>query len=88
MSTETRTSAFDIRLIIALLLGIYGLVLTVLGLFFVTDEDNAKSAGVNVNLWTGLGMLVFGVLMIAWALWRPAAPKPRPTGRGSSSPAP
>jgi len=71
MSTHTRTSAFDVRLIIALLLGSYGLVLTVLGLFFVTDEDNAKSAGVNVNLWTGIAMLVVGGLFVLWAVLRP-----------------
>ena len=25
----------------------------------------------NINLWAGLGMLVFGLLMITWALIRP-----------------
>ena len=25
----------------------------------------------NINLWAGLGMLVFGLLMIVWALTRP-----------------
>ena len=25
----------------------------------------------NINLWAGLGMLVFGVLMLTWALTRP-----------------
>jgi hypothetical protein len=64
MSTNARTSAFDVRLIIALLLGVYGLVLTVLGLFFVNDADIDKSAGVNVNLWTGLAMLVFCGLFV------------------------
>lgn len=71
MATETRTSAFDIRLIIALLLGVYGLVLTVLGLFFVTDEDVRKDADVNINLWTGLAMLVVGALFVLWTRLRP-----------------
>jgi xanthine/uracil/vitamin C permease (AzgA family) len=71
MSTETRTSAFDIRLIIALLLGVYGLVLTIMGLFFVTDEDVQKSAGVDINLWTGIAMLVVGGLFVLWARLRP-----------------
>lgn len=71
MATETRTSAFDIRLIIALLLGMYGLVLLVLGLFFVPDSDIKKSAGVNINLWTGIAMLVFCVLFVVWARLRP-----------------
>lgn len=71
MATEPRTSAFDIRLIIALLLGVYGLVLTVLGLFFVTDEEIRKGADVNINLWTGLAMLVVGALFVLWARLRP-----------------
>jgi glucan phosphoethanolaminetransferase (alkaline phosphatase superfamily) len=71
MSAPTRTSAFDIRLIIALLTGIYGLVLTVLGLFFTTDEDLAKSADVNINLWAGLGLLVICLLFVLWARIRP-----------------
>jgi hypothetical protein len=71
MSTPTRTSAFDVRLIIALLCGVYGLVLTVLGLFFTTDDELAKSADVNINLWTGLALLVFCLLFVAWARWRP-----------------
>lgn len=71
MSSQTRTSAFDVRLIIALLLAVYGLVLTILGLFFVTDEDIEKSSGVNVNLWTGLAMLVVCALFALWAWLRP-----------------
>jgi hypothetical protein len=43
-----------------------------------------KAAGINIDLWTGLGMIVFGVLMIAWALWRPVQPEPEETrGQGS-----
>ena len=71
MTSQTRTSAFDIRLIIAVLLGIYGLVLTILGLFFVDDKEVAKSADVNINLWTGIAMLVVGALFVLWALLRP-----------------
>ncbi len=78
MSSQTRTSAFDVRLIIAVLLGVYGLVLTILGLFFVTDEDTQKSAGVNVNLWTGLAMLVVCALFTLWARLRPLRVPVRP----------
>jgi len=80
MSSHTRTSAFDIRLIIAVLLGVYGLVLTILGLFFDTDEDIQKSAGVDINLWTGLAMLVVCALFGLWAWLRPLrVPVPQPT---------
>jgi xanthine/uracil/vitamin C permease (AzgA family) len=71
MSTETRTSAFDIRLIIALLTGVYGLVLTILGLFVTSDAEIDKSAGVNINLWTGLALLVVTLLFVLWARLRP-----------------
>jgi hypothetical protein len=68
-----RAGAFDIRLIIALLIGVYGLVITVLGIGFTTDEDLAKSAGVNVNLWAGIGMLLAAAAFVAWAKLRPLA---------------
>ena len=71
MSTPTRTSAFDIRLIIALLTGVYGLVLTILGLFVTSDAEIEKSAGVNINLWTGLALLVVTILFILWVRLRP-----------------
>jgi len=66
-----RMAAFDIRLIIALLLGVYGLVITVLGIGFTSDEEIEKSAGVNINLWAGLGMLVVAALFAAWTVLRP-----------------
>jgi xanthine/uracil/vitamin C permease (AzgA family) len=71
MSTQTRTSAFDIRLIIALLTGVYGLVLTALGLFVTSDTEIEKSAGVNINLWAGLAMVVVALLFVLWARLRP-----------------
>jgi hypothetical protein len=71
MTSTTRTSAFDIRLIIALLTGVYGLVTTILGLFFTTDQEIKKSAGVNINLWAGLAMLVACALFVLWARLRP-----------------
>jgi xanthine/uracil/vitamin C permease (AzgA family) len=66
-----RAGAFDIRLVIALLLGVYGLVLIVLGLGFTTDEEIDKSAGVNINLWAGLAMLIAAVLFALWTWLRP-----------------
>lgn len=71
MTSTTRTSAFDIRLIIALLTGVYGLVITVVGLFFTTDAAIKKSAGVNINLWAGLALLVVCGLFVLWTRLRP-----------------
>jgi hypothetical protein len=61
---------FDLRRIIGGVFILYGLLLTVLGLLDSQQEID-KAAGVNINLWAGLGMLVFGLLMITWALTRP-----------------
>ncbi len=61
---------FDIRRIIGGLLAVYGLILLILGLG-ASDADIDRAAGINVNLWTGVGLLVVAALFIAWALLRP-----------------
>ena len=74
---------FDIRRLIGGLFILYSLILIALGLFGSHEIKN-KAAGINVDLWTGLGMLVFGALMILWALSRPVQPEP-PETRGQGS---
>jgi hypothetical protein len=74
---------FDIRRLIGGVFVVYGLILVALGLFGSTASKH-KAAGINVNLWTGLGMLVFAALMIFWALSRPTVPEP-PETRGQGS---
>ena len=69
--TAHKAGAFDIRTFIALLIGIYGIVLVAMGLFGTTEEDLAKADGFNVNLWAGIGMVVVAALFQAWAMWRP-----------------
>ena len=74
---------FDIRRIIGGLFILYSLILIALGIFGSHHVKN-KAAGINVDLWTGLAMLVFGALMVFWALARPTVPEPPETrGRGS-----
>ena len=63
---------FDIRRLIGGLFLIYGVILTVLGLG-ESDASIDKSAGININLYAGLGMLVVGLLFVVWALARPLA---------------
>src|SRR6201994_1790782 len=73
----------DIRRIIGGLFILYSLILIALGIFGSTHVKN-KAAGINVDLWTGLAMLVFGALMVFWALARPTEPEPEETrGQGS-----
>src|SRR5215211_5219929 len=61
---------FDVRRFIGGLFVIYGAILLVLG-FGASDADVEQAAGINVNLWTGLVMLIVGALFIAWAFTRP-----------------
>jgi glucose uptake protein GlcU len=70
--------AFDVRSIIGGLLGAYGLILTITGLWFTEASDKAKADGENLNLLVGIGLLVFSALFIAWVVLRPlkiAVPK-------------
>jgi hypothetical protein len=69
---------FDIRRLIGGLFCLYALILLALGLFG-SHTIKHKADGINVDLWTGLGMLVFGALMIFWALSRPVMPVPTET---------
>jgi len=73
--SATAARLFDIRRIIGGLFVIYGVIVTITGL---TDGDAAidKAQGVNINLWTGLGMLALGLFFLIWLKLRPAAPPP------------
>jgi drug/metabolite transporter (DMT)-like permease len=62
---------FDLRLIIAFLFGLYGVVLVVIGLGFTSDDDLRKAEGVNINLWAGIAMAVLAVVFAVWATLRP-----------------
>ncbi|MEU0874742.1 hypothetical protein [Nocardia brasiliensis] len=64
---------FDIRTIVGALLGSYGVILVITGLVHNTAAEQAKTGGVNVNLWSGIGMAVVAVLFLAWAMLRPVA---------------
>jgi hypothetical protein len=63
-------SLFDLRMVIGGLLALYGIVLTVMGLF-ASDDAKAKAAGININLWAGLVILAGGAIFLAWAVLRP-----------------
>jgi uncharacterized membrane protein len=65
-----KVSLFDVRTIVGALMFLYGVIL-ILASFATSDADKAKADGVNANLWVGLALLVFGVLMLVWAITRP-----------------
>ena len=73
MSTTTErkhtAGALDIRNVIGGLIGVYGVILTLMGIF--GDEEGEKTGDVNANLWAGIVMLVIGAGFLIWARVRP-----------------
>ncbi len=55
----------DIKIPIGLMFSILGVILTILGIVTHGDaEMYAKSLGHNINLWSGIFMIAFGVFML------------------------
>jgi hypothetical protein len=78
MARNNQTAgAFDIRNVIGGLIGVYGVILTLMGLF--GDEEGDKTGDVNANLWSGLAMVVFAIGFILWARLRPVVITERPS---------
>jgi hypothetical protein len=61
---------FDLRIPLGLMFTVFGLILTGVGLFGSADLAQ-QSLGINMNLWWGMVMAVFGVWMLYLA-WRGA----------------
>ena len=68
-SKKRTAGALDIRNIIGGLLGVYGVILVLMGLF--GDKELDKTGDVNANLWAGLAMVVVSVVFLAWAKLKP-----------------
>ena len=68
----------DLRLPIGLMFTIFGAILTVYGLVS-GDAIYQRSLGIDVNLWWGLVLLVFGVTMLAFSLRGVSRPGKRGT---------
>jgi hypothetical protein len=79
-ATEEAPSAaaqlFDLRTVIAILFAFYGVSLTIIGLFFEQPDDLEKAGGIDVNLWSGIVMIVVAAGFFLWARARPLAPPP------------
>jgi len=65
-------SLFDIRRVIGGLFTFYGVLVLGAGLVDGADASN-KASGIDINIWTGIGMLVLGLGMLAWMWLRPTA---------------
>lgn len=68
--------AFDVRNVIAALIGFYGIVLVLVAVLGTTDDDRAKTGGLHANLWTGIAMIVFAAIFAIWARVRPIVVDP------------
>jgi hypothetical protein len=78
-----QANRFDIRRLIGALFALYGIVLTITGIVG-SSHIKHKAAGINIDLWTGIGMVIFAAVMLIWAFTRPTMPEPPETrGRGS-----
>ena len=67
---------FDIRLLIGGLFTLYGVLVTAAGVFDGSAASK-KAAGIDINLWTGLGMLVLGLAMLLWMRLSPTSGAPK-----------
>lgn len=61
---------FDLRELIAGLFLLFGIILVITGIFDSQAEID-KAAGVHINLYTGIGMILTAAVFVAWRLWRP-----------------
>ena len=76
VASSAAAKLFDLRVLIGGLFTPYGVVLAVAGLF-ASEAERQKAAGININLWMGLGMLVLGLLFLLWWRVRPLKVSPR-----------
>ncbi|TFV87498.1 hypothetical protein E4P40_11210 [Blastococcus sp. CT_GayMR20] len=81
MSDKQTAGAFDVRNVIAGLIGFYGVVLVIVGLVDRSEEALAKADGVNANLWAGIAMVVVAAGFALWSRLRPIVVEtPKRTG--------
>jgi len=58
----------DIRIPIGLMFSIFGAIIFIFGIFTNSDSEMyTKSLSININIWMGILMLVFGGLMLFFA---------------------
>jgi uncharacterized membrane protein len=76
MSTSSQgrkhtAGAYDVRTFIGGLIGLYGVVLVIMGLVGDSAGAKAKTGGVDANLWAGIVMVVVGIAFLVWVRLRP-----------------
>jgi hypothetical protein len=71
VASDFASRLFDLRAIIAVLFAIYGVVLTIMGFTSTSDADIERAGDINLNLWSGIVMLVVAALFGTWVALRP-----------------
>ena len=82
-STTKAARLFDVRRVIGGLFVVYGVIIGAIGLFDTPSEID-KAEGLRINLWMGLGMLVFGLGMLLWLKLNPPKPVEAKEGAGEA----
>ncbi|MEU4967404.1 DMT family transporter [Streptomyces smyrnaeus] len=80
--SQTAARLFDVRRIIGGLFVVYGVIVTIAGIF-ASEEDLKKAQDININLWTGLAMLALGLAFLLWLRLSPTIPPPSPQDTSS-----
>ncbi|MZD03671.1 hypothetical protein GTW43_01025 [Streptomyces sp. SID5785] len=83
--SATAARLFDVRRIIGGLFVVYGIIVTIAGIT-ASDADLKKAQDININLWTGLGMLVLGLFFLVWLKLRPTEAPTPPAADETDSP--
>src|SRR6201991_438744 len=84
---ERAANLFDLRRIIGGVMTVWGVLLIILGATDSTEEAN-KAAGININLYAGIGMLIVGIVFLVWAFTRPLGAQLRGPDEGDPSGSP
>ncbi len=69
--TSRPAGAFDIRNFIGALIGFYGIVCLLLGIFSFDSSESVRTGGINANLIAGVCMVAFAAIFLIWAKVRP-----------------
>jgi hypothetical protein len=76
--------AYDVRTVIAGLIGLYGIVLTIMGLVGDNADDRAKTGDWNANLWSGIVMIIVAIVFAGWLRLRPVVVEPAASEKGEA----
>ncbi len=57
----------DIKIPIGFMFTIFGLILAIFGWVTNGNEMYEQSLNININLWSGVFMIIFGLLMLAFS---------------------